>query len=77
MAGGASGPARTVPHTGHASAKQVDPETRVWPISDPENLWFCVMNMDVDGYYCEFRPPDGRQNERVVDLIHEKIEGYL
>ena len=35
------------------------------------------MNMDVDGYYCEIKPPEGRLNEKIDDLINEKIEGQL
>lgn len=65
----------TVPNTGRASEMAGDPNMRVWPITDPDNLWFCVMNMDVDGYYCEFKQPEGRLNEQIDDLINEKIEG--
>ena len=50
---------------------------RIWPIEDEENLWFSIMNMDVDGYYCEIKPPETRQNEKIETLINEKIEGYL
>jgi hypothetical protein len=35
------------------------------------------MNMEVDGYYCEIKPPETRQNEKIEKLINEKIEGYL
>ena len=55
----------------------MDPNARVWPIPDEDNLWFCVMNMDVDGYYCEFKPPEGRLNESIETLLYEKIEGHL
>ena len=54
-----------------------DPIFRQWPIDDEDNLWFSTMNMDVDGYYVEFKPPEGRQNESIDALINEKIEGYL
>ena len=33
--------------------------------------------MDVDGYYVEFRPPEGRLNEPIEALVNEKIEGFL
>lgn len=49
----------------------------MWPIDDEETLWFSTMNMDVDGYYVEFRQPEGRTQENIEDLIHEKIDGYL
>ena len=76
LGGGAGSPARTVPNS--ASMADVnDPEKRVWPIADAANLWFSVMNMDVDGYYCEFKPPEGRTDESIESLMHEKIEGYL
>lgn len=55
----------------------IDPLKRVWPIVDEDNLWFSVMNMDVDGYYCEFKPPEGRLDESIESLMHEKIDGYL
>ena len=35
------------------------------------------MNMDVEGYYCEIKPPEGRYDEPIEKLIHEKIEGFL
>lgn len=35
------------------------------------------MNMDVDGYYCEIKPPEGRLDEPIESLINEKIESYL
>lgn len=36
------------------------------------------MNMDVDGYYCEFKaPPEVKVEESIEEMMHNKIEGYL
>lgn len=35
------------------------------------------MNMDIEGYYVEFRQPEGRHDESIESLVFEKIEGYL
>jgi len=50
-----------------------DPSQRVWPIDDEENLWFSIMNWDVEGYYCEFKQPEGHYGEKIEDLMQEKI----
>lgn len=68
-------PPLTVP--GSSKTNNNDAYKRVWPIEDEDNLWFSIMNMDVDGYYCEIKPPEGRLDEPIEKLIHEKIEGYL
>ena len=46
---------RQPPGSSQFSMDVNDPRYRVWPIEDEENLWFSTMNMDVDGYYVEFR----------------------
>ena len=53
------------------------PDGRVWPIQDAENLWFSIMNMDVEGYYCEIKPPENRPNDSIEEMIHEKIFASL
>lgn len=36
------------------------------------------MNLDVDGYYCEFRPPpESKSEESIEELMHHKIDSYL
>ena len=50
-----------------------DPSERVWPIDDEENLWYSIMNMDVDGYYCEFKSPE-KSTLTIEQEIHQKIQ---
>ena len=50
-----------------------DPSERVWPIDDEENLWFSILNMDVDGYYCEFKRPE-KSNNTLEQEIHFKVQ---
>ena len=59
----------------HIGTELNDPNRRIWPIEDEHNLWFSVMNMDVDGYYCEFRaPPDSKDRDvPIYELINKKI----
>ena len=54
-----------------------DANERVWPIDDEENLWFSIMNMDVDGYYCELRAPEKSKEEKLETVIFNKIEQNL
>ena len=63
----------------HIGTELNDPNRRIWPIEDEHNLWFSVMNMDVDGYYCEFRaPPDSKDRDvPIYELINKKIQFYL
>ena len=49
-----------------------DPNERVWPIKDEDNLWYSVMNMDVEGYYTEFKSPE-KSNLTIVEEIHQKV----
>ena len=67
-----------MPNTASVGEISKDPDQRVWPITDEENLWFSIMNLDVDGYYCEFRPPpESKSTESIETLMHNKIESYL
>lgn len=60
-----------------AGLDPTDPMYREWPIKDEDNLFFSILNMDVEGYYCEVKPPEGRLDEPIEKLIYEKVEGFL
>ena len=55
------------------SSRKVEDSERVWPITIPDqDLWYSTLNMEVDGYYCEFKNLAG-QNLPISEVINKKI----
>ena len=55
------------------SSRKVEDSERVWPVTMPDqDLWYSTLNMEVDGYYCEFKNLAG-QNLPIAEVINKKI----
>ena len=67
---------KTMTRSHKSTSRKISEKDRVWPIDNPDELWFSILNMEVDGYYCEFKNMEGR-NDPIPQVIHNKIADQL